>query len=137
MTDDPKNHTHGNHPKENTVAWYFHEFWPIMIFGGFFVLMCAVPVALSTNFAANDVFSSANFVWWGYGLLIISAFIIAWLITFLAPKFMGVYMFLLGVAALILTEHATATQWGSMIAVQFLAFVFFGSILLAKSKDPR
>ncbi len=132
MTDDPKHH---HHPKENTVGWYFYEFWPIMVFGLFFVIMCSVPVALSMNFAATDVFSSANFVWWGYGLLIIASFLVAWVLTFLAPKFLGVYMFLLGVAALIMVENGTGMNWGKSIAVCYLAFVFFGSIMLAKSKD--
>ncbi|MEB3286411.1 MAG: hypothetical protein VKJ04_02795 [Vampirovibrionales bacterium] len=124
----PQQSSHQNHPEPNTVGWYFFEFWPVMVFGSCFVLMMAIPLCLSGAFAAGDYYSQAS-VWAPYGLLIIGAFLMAWLVTFIAPWAMGAYVFLLGVYALIMVENVTAMNWGWMLAVLFLAFMVLGNLI--------
>lgn len=124
---------HGHHVsrfKPGTPSWYFEEFWPVMIFGTCFVLMMAVPLALSSGFAKVDFYSQGAQVWGPYGLLIIGAFILAFLIAFTLPAIMGLYILCLGVYSLILVENATATAWGPWIALFFLLFVLVGNIYM-------
>lgn len=138
MAQEPAKKPQGHspsHPEPNTVGWYFFEFWPIMVFGTCFVLMMALPLTMSEGFAAGDVFSSSDFVWAPYGILIIAAFLLGWLITFVVPRLMGAYIFCLAVYALILTENVTAMNWGWTLAILFLGFVVFGGIYMLKVKD--
>lgn len=141
MSQQPSSHRPDDfereHPTPNTVAWYFYEFWPVMLFGGLFVLMVSVPLILSGAFAKADVFSSSDFVWAPYGLLIIAAFLVAWVITFCLPQIIGWYIFGLGLLALVSAEGWTATDWGKSLAFFFLLFVFLGNIYMFQVKKPR
>ncbi len=117
------------------IQWFFHEFWPILLFGSFFVIMCALPLILSSQFAAMRDFSTSDIVWGPYGLLIIGAFLVAILLTFFAPRLLAWYLFLLGVLALVLAEGTAAFRVGASVAIVFLGFVLFGIFVLPQKRN--
>ncbi len=123
------------HPPEHTFGWYFYEFWPIMLFGGLFVIMCAIPISLSGLFAASDVYSSSDQVWAPWGLFIIGAFLVCLTLMFVLPRLVGWAVFLIGVAWLVLAEGATAMNWGPWMAILFLFFMLVGNVALPQKKE--
>ncbi len=124
-----------SHPPEHTFGWYFYEFWPVMLFGGFFVLMCAIPISLSGLFSASDVYSSADQVWAPWGLFIIGAFLLCLTLLFTAPRLVSWAVFFIGVAWLILAEGATAMNWGPWMAILFLGYMLVASFLFPQKKE--
>jgi hypothetical protein len=87
---------------EGRVTWFFHEFWPIMVPGSCFVLMCAIPLTLSGMM--HNPFSASDVVWPFYGLLLIAEFLMAVVLACLAPRLLGVYMLVLAIYGLIFAE---------------------------------
>lgn len=121
MTDS--NHStneHAEHPPEGTVAWFFFEFWPIVLFGGLFVLMCTLPLIFSGFLSLQAL---------GIGL----AFLLAFAVTFLATRFLGLYLFALGVIAF--TLQPQAFSMATWVGLFFLLFVLIGAMVLPQKKS--
>ena len=146
MTQTPANHSEShqahhdfdiNNP-EGRMNWFFQEFWPIMVPGSFFLVMCAIPLTLSG--ILHNPFSSADVVWSGYGLLLVVEFLVAIALVCLAPHLLGIYMLILGIYSLIVAEHGNAWRVGflsdgqhtwmiSTIAILFLTYVLIGNLV--------
>lgn len=116
---------------EGRMEWFFHEFWPIMVWGFIFVLMIALPLSLSGLFP--NPFATATTVWPVYGLLIAAYFVLAMLITFVAPGWLGVYILMLGIYCLIAAEDGAAWMQGSAIAILFLMYTVVGILIYMMS----
>lgn len=123
---------------EGRMSWFFNEFWPIMIPASFFLFMCAIPLTLSGMM--RNPFSSSDMVWGGYGLLIIAEFLFAVVLVCLAPRFLGLYMLILAMYALVFAESNKAYTVGfvtdgqhtwmiSSIAILFLTYVIIGNLV--------
>lgn len=123
-----------SHP-EGRMNWVVFEFWPIMLWVGVFLLMNAIPLTLSGML--RNPFSSADFVWPGYGLLLICEFVLALIIFIVAPRAIMPYMALVAIYGLIAAEQGKAWQVGwvsdgqhtwmiSNIAILFLTYVAAG-----------
>lgn len=147
MTDHHE--SHGAHHEfdisnaEGRWIWFFKEFWPIMIPASFFLIMNAIPLTLSG--ALHNPFSAADVVWPGYGLLLIAEFLGAVAIICLAPRLLGIYMFLLAVYGLVTAENGHAWQAGFVsdgmhhtwminnISILFLTYVAVGNLVFMNS----
>lgn len=127
---------------EGRATWFFQEFWPILVPGSCFVLMCALPLTLSGML--HNPFSASDVVWPLYGLMLIAEFLMAVTIICLAPRFLGIYMLLLGIYELIFAEHFKAytvafvtdgqhTWMISSIAILFLTYVVIGNLVFMNS----
>lgn len=127
---------------EGRMSWFFKEFWPIMIPASFFLFMNALPLTLSG--AMHNPFSSADAVWAGYGVLLIAEFLVAVAIIALAPRFLGVYMLLLGIYSLIFAESGKAWKAGfvsdglhswmiSPVAILVLTYFLIGNLVFMNS----
>ncbi len=124
------------------VAWFFYEYWPIIVPGSCFLLLCALPLTLSGMM--HNPFSSADVVWSGYGLLLIAEFVVAVLVIALAPRFLGIYLLLLAIYSLIVAENGKAWTVGfvsdglriwpiNVIAILFLSYVLVGNIVFMQA----
>lgn len=149
MSTTPSNHeSHQTHEDfditnpEGRITWFFRDFWPIIIPGSFFLLMCALPLTLSGMM--HNPFSSADVVWPFYGLLLIAEFILAVILIWLAPRLLGVYMLVLAIYGLIFAENFKAYTVGfvsdtqhtwmiSTIAILFLTYVVIGNLVFMNS----
>lgn len=131
--DKQAEHPEHAHPPEGTVSYFFYEFWPIMMFAGFFIMMCSLPMFLSPDF--SKVLSLP-------ALGIILAFIGALAVTFMATRWIGVYMFTISLVSFLLTFvvypesiSVFAAYW---IALLFVTFVLVGMIFLPqKIQKPK
>lgn len=134
-----RTHEHTAHDTSSIngrTNWFFEEFWPIMLFAGFFLLMLAIPLTLSGLFP--NPFATSTTVWPAYGLLIIGYYLVALAITFLAPGWLGAWILLIVIYDLILAEGVTATNWGNSISVLFLMYVVVGLfVFLISGKDEK
>lgn len=150
MANTPKKHTE-EHPAhkvfevdnaEGRMNWVFFDFWPIMYFVVYFLLMMAIPLTLSGMM--HNPFSSADAVWPGYGLLLFAEFVLALIIFILAPYFVMPYLVIVTIYGLILAEQGRAWKVGfisdgthtwmiSMIAILFLTYVLAGWFVLFKA----
>jgi hypothetical protein len=130
MTKQPiptRNHAHQAHDTSKIggrTTWFFEEFWPVMVWATFYVLMLAIPLTLSGLFP--NPFATATTVWPAYGLLIIGYYLIAVLITLIAPSWLGGWLLLVVIYDLIAAEHGQAWYWGDAIAILFLMYVVVG-----------
>ena len=133
--DDKQHH----HPPEGTVGWYFYEFWPVMFFGMCFILMCATPVTLSFIFGSSDPYSSSDIVPFGFGLGLLLAFSFSLVVLFVVPRFIGWYVFILGMLGLVFMRHPVhndlAVSWGPWIAILFLVNMFAANFFLPVKED--
>lgn len=122
---------------ETRAVWFFHEFWPMMIFGALFVLMVSLPVILSGQFAALNKFVTSDVVWSGYGLLIIGAYLLALALTFTMPRLMGWYLLVLSILALVVTEGGEAWAVGPSIAVIFAVYMLVAIAVLPRREEKN
>ena len=79
----------------------------------------------------GEVRVPADRVWPMYGVLLISEFLVAGLVCFVAPAWLGPYMLLLVIYGLIAAEEGGAwragnTPWGSTIALLMLLYMLVG-----------
>lgn len=127
---------------EGRAVWFFHEFWPILVPGACFVLMCAIPLTLSGML--RNPFSASDVVWPFYGLLLIAEFLMAVVLICLAPRLLGVYMLVLAIYGLIFAENFKAytvafvsdgqhTWMISNIAILFLTYLVIGNLVFMNS----
>ena len=127
---------------EGRATWFFQEFWPIIIPGSFFIIMCALPLTLSGMM--HNPFSASDVVWPLYGLLLIAEFLMAIVLICLAPRLLGVYMLVLAIYGLIVAEHFKAYTVGfvsdgqhtwmiSSIAILFLTYLVIGNLVFMNS----
>lgn len=134
---------HHAHPPEGTIAWFFYEFWPIMFFGGLFVMMCALPMILipssaSTIAAMTDPHKTIklirDIVLSPFALCIISAFLGAIAVTLYATRMIGLYLFLVALAAFTIIfvsfPEAITKFHITWIAIYMLGAIFVAMIFL-------
>lgn len=141
MSNHPE-HEEGHHfdvsNAEGRFRWFFQEFWPIIVPGACFLLLCAIPLTLSGMM--HNYFSSSDVVWSGYGLLLIAEFLLAVVIVCLCPQLLGIYMLVLSIYGLVTAENFNAWQAGwvsdgrhtwmiSTLAVLFLSYVAVGNLV--------
>jgi hypothetical protein len=110
------------HPPEGSRAWFFHEFWPLMLFGGCFLLMMSIPLVM-TGFLTL------------HALLILKTFILALIITLTLPKLLAPY--LLVMALVMFGMQPGAWQVGTSIGVCFLSFLVLGIFALPRPKTAK
>jgi hypothetical protein len=112
-----------HHPVEGSRAWFFHEFWPLMIFAGCFMLMMAIPLVM-TGFLTIQA------------LLIIKTLLVSLLLALTVPRVLPLYLLAMAVAAFCVQPGAF--QAVTAIAVTFTFFVIVGMCLLPvrKPKQP-
>lgn len=119
-------------------TWFFKEFWPIILPASCFLIMNALPLTLSGMM--HNYFSSSDVVWGGYGLLLITEFLLAVAIVCLAPHLLGVYMLLLSIYALVTAENGHAWTAGfisdghntwmiNTISILFLTYMAIGNLV--------
>ncbi|MEM0951645.1 MAG: hypothetical protein AAGI66_05820 [Cyanobacteria bacterium P01_H01_bin.74] len=131
-------HAHNVTSAEGRFLWFFQEFWPLILLGSFFLIMCALPLILSGML--SNPFSASDIVWAGYGLLLIAEFIGAVVIICLMPKFLGIYLLMLSIYGLIFAENFNAYKVGfisdgqntwmvSSIAILFLTYLLIGNLV--------
>jgi hypothetical protein len=123
-TRDHAHHEHDTSKISGRTGWFFEEFWPVIFWGAFYVLMLAIPLTLSGLFP--NPFATATTVWPAYGLLIIAYYLIAIAIALIAPGWIGAWLLLVAIYDLIAAEHGQAWYWGDSIAVLFLMYVIVG-----------
>ena len=129
---------HHPHPPENTMAWYFYEFWPVMLFAFCFILMCSTPVALSAISGAHQRYSTSGVVDFRVGLGLFAAFVASLAVLFTLPRMIGWYVWLLGVFALVFFNgfHPyNALHWGPWIAIWYLTALFLGNFFLPRKEQ--
>jgi hypothetical protein len=142
MSNHPDPHHEGHHfdvsNAEGRFQWFFKEFWPIILPGSCFLLMCAIPLTLSGML--HNYFSASDVVWGGYGLLLIVEFLVAVAIVCLLPHLLGVYLLLLAIYGLVLAESGNAWTVGFLsdghntwminsISILFLTYVAIGNLV--------
>lgn len=142
MADPKKNEpTAHHHPPENTVGWYFYEFWPVMFFGMCFIIMCSMPVMLSVVFGTNDIYSSSDIVDFRFGLAMLIAFCFSLVVLFVVPRFIGWYVFILGMLGLVFMKDPVhndiALSWGPWIALLFLTELFAANFFLPRMEEKE
>ena len=106
----------------------FSHFAPIIMFIGFFALMCSLPLIASGMFAASDsapIVNSAT-VPGIYGLAIMAAFVIGGCLVVWAPRVIAPYVMVLAVIALIFPGSPLAWMKGASVAVGFLGLATLG-----------
>jgi hypothetical protein len=111
-----------SHPPEGSRAWFFHEFWPLLLFGSFFLLMMAIPLVM-TGFLTLQ------------GILILKTFGLALVLTLTLPRLLAPY--LLAMALIVFAMQPGAMQVGTSIAVCFVAFTLLGMAWLPQRKSSR
>jgi hypothetical protein len=104
-----------HHPQEGTRAWLFHEFWPIMLFAGFFVLMCSIPLVLTGILTLQ-------------GLSILAVFIAALMLVSFVPRTLPLFLLFVAFNWFVVTPQA----WdkGAWIVTTFFAFTLIGMAIL-------
>lgn len=105
-------------------AEFFHHHWPIMLFGGFFVMMVSIPLIL-TGFLTLQ------------GIGIVVAFLLALGITLTRANFLG--LFLIGcllVISFVAPEHTYNDAGYFMTALLIVSFVF-GTTTFVQPKKKR
>jgi hypothetical protein len=109
-----------NHPPYGTPAWFFHEFWPLMFFGLFFLMTMSLPL-LFTGFLSL------------HALLIAFALLAALGLVLVLPKLMAFYVLLMALAVFFLQPQAWQTS--TAIGIIFLMFTVIGMVLLPQRKS--
>ncbi|MBX2860490.1 MAG: hypothetical protein KTR14_04605 [Vampirovibrio sp.] len=104
---------------EATAKWFFHEFWGVILFGSLFVVMVSLPLVLS-GVVELPIF----------GLAIILAFLGALAVTFLVPRFIGIYI--VAAVALIYIANPSAISVGPTLTVLLLGTALLGTIYLVQ-----
>jgi formate hydrogenlyase subunit 4 len=107
-----------NHPIEGSRAWFFFEFSPLLLFGGLFMLMMAIPLVLTGILATQ-------------GLIIGASILTSLLLVLTIPRVLP--FFLLAMAVLYFGAPG-ALQVGGSIALCFIAFVIIGMVWLPLKK---
>lgn len=108
--------SHG--PPEGSAAWYFHEFWPVMVFGSFFTLMFALPLVFSGTLSL-------------YGLLIALCLLGGVAVLVSRPKWMATYLLLWGAILLIINPGSIHVGFWPILMF-FASALFFIANLLKK-----
>lgn len=120
----PEEHAH---PKEGTVGYFFFEFWPIMMFVGLFLMMCALPMFLSPDFSA--VLSP-------WAAFILLSFVGSLAVLFLATRWIGMYLAVVSVAAFIVT-FITYPESIKIFAIYWIAILFVLYVLVGMIFFPQ
>ena len=107
------------HPVEGTTSWFFHEFWPLLLFGGLFLLMMSVPLVLTGTLTLH-------------GLVIFKALLFSVLLALTLPRLLPIYLLLM--AGVVFGVQPGAFQVGLSIAVCFTAFTVIGMVWLPQRR---
>jgi ABC-type transport system involved in Fe-S cluster assembly fused permease/ATPase subunit len=110
---------HQHHPVEGTPSWFLHEFWPLLLFGGMFLLMMTIPLVLTGTLTLQ-------------GLVIFKALLFSVMLALTLPRLLPI--FLLVMAGVVFGVQPGAIQVGLSIAVCFIAFTVIGMIWLPQRR---
>lgn len=147
---NPAPQAHAHHPPEGTIGWFFYEFSPIILFGGLFVLMCVLPMALIPSNATMltptkfwELIRKVVLTPWALGIM--ASFIGAFCITFWATRWIGMYMLMLvlvsfGIIFAIYPEASMVfyIQWIALfMVVDVLVAIIFFPQRAEKQRQPK
>jgi hypothetical protein len=122
MTSDSSHEHHETPPSGWTLSSFFNEFWPLVLFVGFFIMTMAIPLIFHPDLLL-------------YAFIIPLAFILGLVVMFALPRLLWLYLLICSMVYLILHKGA----WGvdMWITIFFMGVVLFVSMTLFKDMKRR